>query len=120
MDRQIIIILHKNFEDCACKENSVEFWYARDLQKLLGYDEWRNFENVINKAKEVCKNSGQDIADHFVDINKTIPMPKRASKEIHDIILTRYACFLIAQKCQKIGEIKKISMSANLGSPTKI
>ncbi len=70
---------------------------ARDIQKLLDYTEWRNFLLVIDKAKIACTNSGQNISDHFVDVNKTIPMPKGAEKDIPDIMLTRYACYLIAQ-----------------------
>lgn len=97
MEKQIIVKLHKNFEDCAHDKNGVEFWHARELQELLGYDKWSNFENVINKAKIACENAKQNILDHFADIGKTIPMPKGASKEILDIMLTRYACYLIAQ-----------------------
>ena len=70
---------------------------ARDLQKLLDYDEWRNFSKVIDKAKLACLNSGHNTFDHFVDVNKTILMPKGAEKDIQDIMLTRYACYLIAQ-----------------------
>jgi len=76
MEKQLIIKLHKNFEDCAHEKDGVEFWYARELQELLGYDEWRNFENVINKAKIACKTVKQAVSDHFVDVNKTIPMTK--------------------------------------------
>lgn len=97
MKAELIAILQKTFEDYAHRVDGVEFWYARDLQKLLDYDEWRNFLNVIEKAKISCKNSDQKIDDHFVDINKTIAMPKGASKEIDDFMLTRYACYLIAQ-----------------------
>ncbi|MBI2053985.1 MAG: damage-inducible protein D [Candidatus Staskawiczbacteria bacterium] len=97
MDKQIIIKLHKNFEDCARDKNSVEFWYARELQNLLGYDRWENFENAIKKAKIACENAKQNILDHFRDTTKTISMPKGASREISDIMLTRYACYLIAQ-----------------------
>ena len=74
-----------------------DYWLARDLQKLLDYDEWRNFLRVIDKAKIACDKSKQKITDHFVDVNKMIEMPKGASKEIDDIMLTRYACYLIAQ-----------------------
>ena len=97
MDKEIIIRLKKIFEDYVHQEDEVEFWFARDLQKLLDYEEWRNFVKVIEKAKIACETSGQNISDHFVDINKTIPMPKGAEKEIDDLMLTRYACYLIAQ-----------------------
>jgi len=97
MDKQIIIKLHKSFEDCSHNKDGVEFWHARDLQKLLGYDEWRNFENVINKAKSVCTASRQEVEDHFVEVNKMISLPKGASRDIPDAMLTRYACYLIAQ-----------------------
>lgn len=97
MEKQIIRKLTKNFEDYAHQEDGVEFWFARDLQVLLGYDKWENFNSVIEKAKEACKNSEQIILDHFPDVRKTIDMPKGATKEIVDYKLTRYACYLIAQ-----------------------
>src|SRR3989338_3989754 len=97
MEKEIIAKLQKTFEEYAHEKDGVEFWYARELQVLLDYDEWRNFYHVIEKAKISCKNAGQKIEDHFVDINKTIAMPKGASKEITDYKLTRYACYLIAQ-----------------------
>ena len=85
------------YEQAVCEVNGVECWSARELQKLLGYSKWENFSNVIDKAKEACANVGQNIADHFPDVRKTIPMPKGAEKEIDDILLTRYACYLVAQ-----------------------
>lgn len=97
MEKQLIIKLHRDFEDCAHEKDGVEFWYARELQHLLGYNRWENFENAIFKAKIACENAKQDILDHFRDVTKTIPMPKEATKLISDIILTRYACYLIAQ-----------------------
>src|SRR3989338_4604440 len=97
MDKLIITKLHKTFEDYAHEKDGVEFWFARDLQKLLGYDKWENFEKVIEKAKESCKNSNLDVDDHFPEVGKTISMPKGATKEIADYMLTRYACYLIAQ-----------------------
>lgn len=97
MDKEVIEKLKKTFEDFANEKDGIEFWFARDLQNLLEYDEWRNFLNVIEKAKIACKNSDQNVTDHFFDVNKTIQMPKEASKDIPDIMLTRYACYLIAQ-----------------------
>ncbi len=97
MEKQLILRLSKTFEDFAREKDGVEFWFARDLQTLLNYDEWRNFANVVEKAKISCQNSGQDIMDHFVGANKTIAMPKGATKEIEDFMLTRYACYLVAQ-----------------------
>ncbi len=97
MEKQIITKLTKSFEDYVHQEKGVEFWCARDLQKLLDYDEWRNFLNAIERAKISCKNTGQKIEDHFVGANKTIALPKGASKDIEDFMLTRYACYLIAQ-----------------------
>ena len=104
MKREIIQTLAATFEAHAQQtEDGVEYWLARDLQHLLGYDEWRNFTFVIAKAKTACELSGHAISDRFVDVNKTIQMPKGAEKEISDIMLTRYACYLIAQN----GDSKK-------------
>lgn len=89
--------LFAQFEDAAHQIEGVECWSARELQVLLGYSKWENFEKVIQKAKDACKNAGEDISNHFPDIRKTIAMPKTAEKEIVDIALTRYACYLIAQ-----------------------
>jgi len=75
MEKEIILKLHKNFEQYVHQKDGVEFWYARELQNLLGYDEWRNFEGVIEKAKIACERARQEVSDHFVDANKTIPMP---------------------------------------------
>lgn len=64
---------------------------------LFGIQQWENFEKVIQKAKEACQHAGQEVLYHFPDVRKTILMPKGAEKEIEDILLTRYACYLIAQ-----------------------
>ncbi|NTW95552.1 MAG: DNA damage-inducible protein D [Erysipelotrichaceae bacterium] len=86
------------FEDIRnVTEDGKEFWFARDLMGVLEYSKWDNFVNVIEKSKEACENSGFDSTDHFADVSKTIQMPKGAEKEIPDIILTRYACYLIVQ-----------------------
>ncbi len=98
MKTDMIHSLTDNFEAHAQQtESGVEFWLARDLQHLLGYTEWRNFTAVISKAKTACEVSEHRIADHFVDVNKTIQMPKGAEKEVEEIMLSRYACYLIAQ-----------------------
>jgi len=98
MKTDLIHSLTDSFEAHAQQtEGGVEFWLARDLQHLLGYSEWRNFTAVVSKAKTACEVSGHAIADHFVDVNKTIQMPKGAEKEVDEIMLSRYACYLIAQ-----------------------
>jgi len=97
MDTLIISKLHKNFEEHVHEENGTEYWFARDLQKLLGYDRWENFENAVDKARIACKNAKQQPSDHLRDVTKTILSGKGAQKLINDIMLTRYACYLIAQ-----------------------
>ncbi len=81
MKKEIIIRLNKTFEESAYTQNGVEYWMDRDIQKLLDYTEWRNFLQIIEKAKTSCVNSRQEVKYHFVDVNKTIPMPKGVLKE---------------------------------------
>jgi DNA-damage-inducible protein D len=96
--------LTKSFEDYSYKKDNVEFWYARELQQLLGYAKWENFVKVIEKAKESCKNASQEVNNHFPEVRKTINMPKGATKEIPDFMLTRFACYLIAQNSKVISD----------------
>ncbi|CAH0132738.1 DNA damage-inducible protein D [Chryseobacterium sp. Bi04] len=99
--------LFYKFEEASSELEGIECWSARDLQILLGYSKWENFEKVIIKAKDACKNVGELIEYHFPDIRKTIQMPKGAEKEIDDILLTRYGCYLIAQN----GDSRKQEIS---------
>ncbi|HLB41341.1 MAG TPA: DNA damage-inducible protein D [Gammaproteobacteria bacterium] len=103
MKKEILIQLHTHFENSTQVEDEVEYWFARDLQALLGYNEWRNFNQVINKAKQACENSGHATVDHFVGVNKMVTLGSGSQREIDDIKLTRYACYLIAQN----GDPKK-------------
>ena len=76
-------------------EYGQEFWYARDLQKILEYTEWRNFTKVIDRAKEACNGAGHEVSECFVEVNKTSEMPNGGTKQINDFMLSRYACYLI-------------------------
>lgn len=97
MKKELIQKLHRSFEDCAHERDGVEFWLARELQTLLGYTQWRNFDAVIDKAKIACGKAGQAVEDHFADVSKMIGLAKGAQREVGDLALTRYACYLIAQ-----------------------
>ena len=104
MKTELVHSLTDTFEAHAQQtDGGVEFWLARDIQFLLGYTKWDNFLNVVFKAKTACEISGHPVPDHFADVGKTIAMPKGAEKEVPDIMLTRYACYLIAQN----GDPKK-------------
>ncbi|MEY4874912.1 MAG: hypothetical protein RL708_61 [Bacteroidota bacterium] len=103
MEKATIFKLNKTFEEYANEQNGVEFWMARELQNLLGYSEWRNFLTTIEKAKQGCKTSGEAVLDHFVDVNKMVQIGSGAERKQDDIMLTRYACYLIAQN----GDPKK-------------
>ena len=108
MKTSLIQTLTGSFESNANKtSDGVEFWMARDLQHLLGYSKWDNFQGVILKAKTACELSGHEIDDHFADVGKTIQMPKGAEKNISDIMLTRFACYLIAQN----GDPRKVEIA---------
>lgn len=103
MKKETIIKLQKTFEEFANEKDGIEYWLARELQELLGYSDWRNFSNAIEKAKESCKTTKEKVLDHFVDVNKMVQIGSGAERKKEDIMLTRYACYLIAQN----GDPKK-------------
>lgn len=105
MDKQLVTTLQNEFNHLSntLEDAAIEYWYARDLQKVLCYERWENFINVIHKAKIACENSGVEVLDHFRDVTKMVSIGSNTQRAIEDIILTRYACYLIAQN----GDSKK-------------
>ena len=97
MKREIISELYQGFEAAAIEVDGVECWSARDLQPLLGYSKWENFFKVIEKAKEACRNTGNSDADHFPDVGKMVGIGSGTERKVDDMLLTRYACYLVAQ-----------------------
>ena len=97
MKKEVIQELYNGFEAVAVEVEEIECWSARKLQLLLGYSKWENFSKVIDKAKIACENAGSLVSDHFPDVRKMVNLGSGSEREIDDILLTRYACYLIAQ-----------------------
>lgn len=97
MKKELIAELFVQFEQAAYEYKGIECWSARELQQIFAYTDWRNFIKVVDKAKGACENAGEKVSDHFVDVNKMVELGSGAQRELEDIALTRYACYLIAQ-----------------------
>ncbi|HEX5026693.1 MAG TPA: DNA damage-inducible protein D [Agriterribacter sp.] len=97
MKKEQIAELFHQFEEAAYNYKGVECWSARELQEVLGYTKWDNFLKVIEKAKTACESSGMAVSDHFAGVGKMVELGSGSQREIDDIALTRYACYLVAQ-----------------------
>ena len=105
MDKMQIIKIKENFDRTInnIPNSDVEFWYARELMPLLGYERWENFEKAIKRSMDSCETAGITVSDHFREVTKLIMAGKGAQRSVKDYMLTRYACYLIAQN----GDVKK-------------
>lgn len=97
MKTEEIIELFRQFESIANEYEGVECWSARELAKLLGYAQWRNFENIVNKANAACEHAEQEVSYHFAEVGKMVSLGSGSEREVSDYMLTRYACYLVAQ-----------------------
>lgn len=99
------------FESYANDADGVEYWLARELQELMGYAQWRRFRQVIERAKVACEGSGQKVINHFAEVGKKVSVGSGAVREVEDLMLTRYACYLIAQNADPAKEVVAFAQS---------
>ena len=97
MKKEQINDLFERFENARYLLGGVECWSARELQNIFNYVQWRNFTKVVDKAREACENAGIPVSDHFADISKMVDLGSKSQRQVDDIALTRYACYLVAQ-----------------------
>ncbi|OFX37907.1 MAG: hypothetical protein A2X08_07915 [Bacteroidetes bacterium GWA2_32_17] len=107
MEKEVIQKLNKTFEEAAYEQEGIGYWLASKLKILLGYTDWRNFLNTVEKAKLSCETIGQQVIDHFVDVSKMAKLGSGSERPVEDIMLTRFACYLIAQN----GDTKKVQIA---------
>jgi hypothetical protein len=108
MEKGIIEKLNKRFEEYAYEQDGTEYWLARELQELLGYSDWRNFLNTVNKAKESCKTTGEEVSNHFVDVNKMVKIGSGAERNQEDIMHVTLSLKMEIQKRNKLLLLKVI------------
>ena len=96
------------FEAIARKEGEVEYWLARELQPLLGYERWENFTALLERAQSACETSGQALADHFREVTKMVPLGSGAVRPVEDVALTRYGAYLLAQNGDPRKEARRL------------
>jgi DNA-damage-inducible protein D len=106
MNNELELYKEQNFEEIKhINDDGIEFWYARELSKVLEYTDWRNFVKVINKAKEACINSSNEVSEHIVEVNRVLNVGNNAKMEVYDFMLSRYACYLIVQNADPSKEV---------------